>query len=51
MLVDVMGKPVLPEGAPPELSDGIERCLAQRPAPADSVPPSPPGARESALRR
>ena len=39
MLVDVMGKPVLPEGTPPELSDSIERCLAQRPAPADTVPP------------
>jgi len=39
MLVDVMGKPVLPEGTPPELSEGIERCLAQRPAAADTVPP------------
>jgi signal peptidase I len=44
MLVDVMGKPVLPDGTPPELSEGIERCLAERPAPAETVPPPSPGA-------
>ncbi|HWO08342.1 MAG TPA: signal peptidase I [Polyangiaceae bacterium] len=43
MLVDVMGKPVLPDGAPRALSEGIERCLAQRPAAADTVPPPPFG--------
>ena len=44
MLVDVMGKPVLPDGAPPELTVGIERCLAQRPPAAQTVPPPPGGA-------
>ena len=39
LFVNVMGKPVLPEGTPPELTVGIERCLAQRPSAADTVPP------------
>jgi len=41
MLVDVMGKPVLPEAAPAQLSEGIERCLTQRPPAAETVPPPP----------
>ena len=41
MLVNVMGTPTLPDGAPPELLAGIDRCLAQRPAAADTVPPPP----------
>jgi signal peptidase I len=44
MLVNVMGKPVLPDGAPPELVANIERCLEQRPAANETIPPpaSPP---------
>jgi signal peptidase I len=41
MLVNVMGKPVLPDGTPAELVAGIDRCLAQRPSTADSTPPEP----------
>jgi signal peptidase I len=41
MLVNVMGKPILPAGAPEELTRGIERCLAQQPPAADTVPPAP----------
>jgi signal peptidase I len=44
MLVNVMGKPVLPDGAPEELVAGIERCLEQRPPLADTVPPERPPA-------
>jgi signal peptidase I len=44
MLVNVMGKPTLPEGAPAELTAGIERCLAQRPPAAETVPPPAAGA-------
>jgi signal peptidase I len=43
MLVNVMGKPVLPDGAPAELTEGIERCLAQRPPASETVPPPPLG--------
>jgi signal peptidase I len=39
MLVNVMGHPRLPDGAPSELVQGIERCLRERPA--DTVPPAP----------
>jgi signal peptidase I len=39
MLVNVMGKPTLPDAAPVELVQAIDRCLAQRPAPAEAVPP------------
>jgi signal peptidase I len=39
MLVNVMGKPTLPDGAPAELVAGIERCLAQRPSAEETVPP------------
>jgi signal peptidase I len=41
MLVNVMGTPTLPDGAPAELRAAIDRCLAQRPAAADTVPPPP----------
>ena len=40
MLVNVMGHPQLPDGAPNELVEGIERCLRERPS--ATVPP-PPG--------
>lgn len=43
MLVNVMGKPILPDGAPPELVAGIDRCLSHRPSAAETVPPAPPG--------
>ena len=46
MLVNVMGKPILPDSAPAELVASIERCLEQRPSAADTVPP-PPGAAHS----
>ncbi len=39
MLVNVMGKPRLPDGAPPELTAAIERCLAQRPPASETLPP------------
>ena len=41
MLVNVMGKPLLPNGAPADLVSKIERCLAERPAASQTVPPSP----------
>lgn len=44
MLVNVMGKPVLPDSASAELVASIERCLEQRPAAADTVPPPPSSA-------
>jgi signal peptidase I len=40
MFVDLMGSPVLPEGAPLELLDAIAACLAKRPTPEETVPPS-----------
>jgi signal peptidase I len=40
MLVNVMGKPLLPDGSPEELVQAIDRCLAERPAPGETVPPS-----------
>jgi signal peptidase I len=43
MLVNVMGKPTLPDGAPAELVAGIDRCLEQRPAAEDTIPPRPAG--------
>lgn len=39
-MVNVMGHPQLPEGASPEVVGGIERCLTQRPADADTYPPA-----------
>ncbi|HTV20491.1 MAG TPA: signal peptidase I [Polyangiaceae bacterium] len=47
MLVNVMGKPTLPESAPAELVAAIDRCLEQRPSAAEAVPP-PPSADSSA---
>jgi signal peptidase I len=44
MLVNVMGKPVLPDGAPEELIAGIDRCMEQRPPAKDTVPPPRPPA-------
>ncbi len=41
MLVNVMGKPVLPDDAPPELVKAIDRCLAERPPLSDTLPPPP----------
>lgn len=38
LLVPVMGHPELPTGLSPALTEGIERCLAQRPS--DTVPPA-----------
>jgi hypothetical protein len=43
MLVNVMGKPRLPDGAAPELTASIERCLAQRPTASETLPPPPAG--------
>jgi signal peptidase I len=40
MFVDLMGSPVLPKGAPPELLTAIASCLEKRPAPAETVPPA-----------
>jgi signal peptidase I len=42
MLVNVMGKPTLPDDAPAELFAGIDRCLAHRPSAEDTIPPPPP---------
>jgi signal peptidase I len=39
LTVPVMGKPELPSGLPPELTAGIDRCLAQRPS--VTLPPPP----------
>jgi signal peptidase I len=41
LLVNVMGKPQLPASAAPEIVLGIERCLSQAPAEADTFPPAP----------
>ena len=49
MLVNVMGKPILPDGAPAELVAGIERCLEGRP-PAGSTVPPPPASGHAASR-
>lgn len=46
MFTDLMGSPVLPDGAPLELLTQIADCLAKRPSPADTVPP----ARKAALQ-
>jgi signal peptidase I len=39
LMLPIMGAPRLPEGMPRELSEGIDRCLAQRPV--RTRPPSP----------
>ena len=44
-LVNVMGAPQLPNGAPTEMVTGIQRCLAQRPPVSDTTPPPAPTAR------
>lgn len=38
-LVNVMGAPQLPNGAPTEMVTGIQRCLASRPPLSDTTPP------------
>ncbi len=40
MFVDLMGKPVLPKGVPPELLAGIAQCLSTRPSDSETVPPA-----------
>jgi signal peptidase I len=40
MFVDLMGKPVLPEGAPQEVLEAIAACLAKRPSTEETMPPS-----------
>jgi len=40
-LTNVMGKPRLPKGAPQELLNGIEKCLAERPPVEKTTPPPP----------
>jgi signal peptidase I len=40
MFTDLMGSPVLPKGAPVEVLTAIADCLAKRPSPAETVPPS-----------
>lgn len=39
MFTNVLGRPRLPKGAPPELTAAIDRCLTQRPA--VTTPPAP----------
>ena len=39
MFVDVMGRPILPDGVAPELMEGVERCLAERPPLEATLPP------------
>lgn len=41
MFNNVMGLPVLPKDASPELKQGIERCLQSRPSLAEATPPPP----------
>ncbi|HTM44611.1 MAG TPA: signal peptidase I [Polyangiaceae bacterium] len=41
-LVQVMGSPVLPDGAAKEVLAGIAQCLATRPADSDTFPPPTP---------
>jgi len=48
LLVPVMGHPEVPDGMPAHLTEGIERCLAERPAQA--LPPPPTVARGAAGR-
>jgi signal peptidase I len=38
-LVNVMGSPQLPNGAPAEMVRGIATCLSKRPTPSETVPP------------
>ncbi len=48
MLFNVMGHPSLPDGAAPELVEGIERCLRERPK--DTLPPPASGAAAASAR-
>ncbi|HEX7452474.1 MAG TPA: hypothetical protein VF294_09330, partial [Polyangiaceae bacterium] len=41
LATNVLGKPRLPKGAAPELLQGIEKCLRERPAPSQTLPPPP----------
>lgn len=41
-LVNVMGAPQLPNGAPTDMVTGIQRCLATRPPPSETIPPNAP---------
>ncbi|HEY6558267.1 MAG TPA: signal peptidase I [Polyangiaceae bacterium] len=40
LLVHVLGKPKLPKGAPDELLQAIEKCLAERPPVEQTTPPA-----------
>jgi signal peptidase I len=40
MFVDLMGRPVLPKGSPPELLGAIDRCLSTRPSNDQTFPPT-----------
>lgn len=48
LFVDVMGKPRLPREAEESLVQGIDRCLAERPA--DTTPPAPKPLERQAVR-
>ncbi|HWO08141.1 MAG TPA: signal peptidase I [Polyangiaceae bacterium] len=39
MFVDLMGSPVLPDGAPAEVLQAIAACLAKRPSSEETIPP------------
>jgi signal peptidase I len=41
LATNVLGKPRLPKGASPELLQGIEKCLRERPPPNQTLPPPP----------
>jgi signal peptidase I len=41
LATNVLGKPRLPKGAAPELLQGIEKCLRERPPPSQTLPPPP----------
>jgi len=41
LATNVLGKPRLPKGAPPQLLQGIEKCLRERPPPSQTLPPPP----------
>jgi hypothetical protein len=43
-MFEIMGHPALPAGMAPELTRGIDECLAHRPDPAS--PPDPVGVRD-----
>jgi signal peptidase I len=45
LLIDVMGHPRLPAGAPQHILSGIEKCLAERPPLALTTPPATAPAR------